>query len=198
MYDEATYWEARYSKGGNAGAGSDGDEADFKVAFIEGVMAHVDASSLLDIGAGDGLIHELIPRFPNVDYHAVDISQTAINKLSDAYDDRALVSFEVADASEGLHTSADVVLCIDVLFHQSTQEKFDAVIRNACYCAKRATVFATWNAGILDKHDKLAPHCFYRPFAAPDGYKVTLERLIPMNPVKTFYVVQRINSDASE
>ena len=77
-----SYWEKRYSNGGNSGAGSYGEVAKFKALTINKFLYDSKISNVIDFGCGDGAQLELL----NInDYTGVDVSKTAILRLQEKY-----------------------------------------------------------------------------------------------------------------
>jgi SAM-dependent methyltransferase len=193
-YREADFWEDRYQSGGNSGAGSRGEEADWKIARIAERVASHGVRSILDLGSGDGYVaRRLMERLPpDVSYLGIDIAPSAVNLAAS----QALsnMRFEVADFTGGFQGSADLVLCMDVLFHLSTPEKQQAAIDAICRSFRKLAVVAAWNEGIVEEYrGRFAAHTFYRPFQVPDG--ISAEGTpIPACPSKTLYVLRQRKS----
>lgn len=190
IYRESDYWERRYQAGGNSGAGSRGDEAEWKIARIARLVAEHGVRSILDLGSGDGWVaRRLMERLPpDVSYRGLDIAPSAVDQA------RALalpnMRFDVADFTAGPGERADLVLCMDVLFHLSTPEKHQSAIDAICRSLGKVAVVAAWNEGIVEEYaGKFADHTFYRPFEVPDGISAEGEP-IPFCPSKTLYVLR--------
>jgi len=190
-YREGEFWEDRYRSGGNSGAGSRGEEAGWKVARVTEVARLHGIQTILDLGSGDGHVArglmESLP--PTVSYRGIDIAPSAVRVASAS----ALpnMSFEVADFTGAFEASADLVLCMDVLFHLSTAEKHRAAMDAICRSFRKVAVVAAWNEGIVDEYaGAFAAHTFYRPFEVPDSIEVEATP-IPACPSKTLFVLRR-------
>ncbi|MEM6772492.1 MAG: hypothetical protein AAF597_18085, partial [Bacteroidota bacterium] len=73
--NSAAYWEARYRKGGNSGAGSYGELARYKAEVINAFIEEHGIESVIEFGCGDG--HQLgLLKMTN--YLGVDVSTTAV------------------------------------------------------------------------------------------------------------------------
>ena len=70
-----TYWETRYSGGGNSGAGSYGQLAEFKAEVINDFVISKGISSIIEFGCGDGN-QLLLARYPR--YTGLDVSKVAL------------------------------------------------------------------------------------------------------------------------
>ncbi len=130
------YWEARYRAGGASGAGSIGAVRAWKWSAIEG---HIGAlNHVLDVGCGDLSFWEgrNCPR-----YLGIDLSETILrkNRLK-----RPGWSFVCADAARTLRVHAEVVFCMDVLFHILEESRFRAIVANLCAYTDQWLFVCTW------------------------------------------------------
>lgn len=82
--------------------------------FME--LQHI--QTVVDLGCGTGRIYSLLRDQAFKRYTAVDQSGMMIEAMSDRYEDDPRLFFEVRDIS-AMTLSADVILCIEVLQHQS-------------------------------------------------------------------------------
>ena len=188
-YSERSFWDRRYREGGNSGAGSRGQEAIWKAEKVVRIARRDRIHSILDFGSGDGHVARAVVRgLPgSVSYRGVDISPTTVLAASKGAPGN--MTFEVADITEQFEGSADMVLCLDVLFHLSTAEKHRAAIDVICRSFRSVAIVAAWNESILQEYGgKFADHTFFRPFEVPDGIEV-FARVIPSCPSKTLYVL---------
>lgn len=116
------YWNIRYGDGGDSGIGSIGKEKDWKWSIIKEEV-DITTCSVLDLGCGDlsfwrdfrakkyigidyssFIIERNRAKFPELDFHLMDM--TTLNR-----------SF-----------AADVIFCLDVLFHQPSKRDFEAIL----------------------------------------------------------------------
>lgn len=104
--DSKEYWNNRYKSGGNSGYGSYDAQLERKLTWLSGLQI----SSISDIGCGDfNLGSHLLSMYPGVDYVGSDISEFIIDRNQKRYPRLTFTTGEVPEA--------DLVLCIDVLFH---------------------------------------------------------------------------------
>ena len=54
MFDSKKYWQERYVKGGNSGAGSYGEFASYKANVINNFVRDNNVETVLELGCGDG------------------------------------------------------------------------------------------------------------------------------------------------
>jgi len=188
MYDEALYWDSRYLAGGNSGSGSRGKEGDWKARFVIEEAKRAKPQTVLDLGSGDGVVGAQIMRsLPSSLYLGVDISSAAVE--SSCRQRTPNMQFLVEDLVSSRHT-ADLVLCLDVLFHLPTEQRQREALEAIGRSFEKSAVVAAWNSGVLSLGE-LAPHCFFFPFVPPPGTVIYKQETLPMNPVKTMYVLHR-------
>lgn len=140
------YWERRYLSGGSSGKGSVGKSRAFKWYVIElytGPIAKYQGN-ILDVGCGDlsfweGRTH---PR-----YLGLDISPTVL--LQDR-ERRPEWAFHCVDCCiPSLEYRADVVLCMDLLFHIMDDAAYVALVRNLGRWTGRWLFVHTWETNPL-------------------------------------------------
>src|ERR1051326_1991766 len=104
---ETSFWNKRYSEGGNSGAGSYGPTLEKKLGWL----SKLEVNSISEIGCGDfNFGWRLLKLFPKASYFGTDISDIIINRLTDTYPQ---YTFKLGDEIP----PADLVLCVDVLLH---------------------------------------------------------------------------------
>ena len=133
--DNQAFWNERYRRLPwlGSGPGSRGLAQQYKADLVRVALAR-NIHSILDIGCGDlcwlrtkGLSVEDLA---GVGYMGVDISDVVIARNRDEY-----LRFDVFDLSrDAAPLAADLVLCFDVLLHQTSRELFDACLRNLLAC----------------------------------------------------------------
>lgn len=191
MYDEKHYWDTRYRAGGNSGSGSRGEEGAWKARFVVEEAQATRPQTLLDLGSGDGVVGAQIMRaLPEARYLGVDISPAAVALASSREAPR--MQFLEGDLVSSRH-GADLVLCLDVLFHLPTELRQREALSTVGRSFKTSAVVAAWNSKVLSL-GKLAPHCFFCPFEPPAGTVIHRQEDLPMNPVKTMYVLRRVGA----
>jgi len=126
--DRIKYWNTRYSNEGNSGAGSDGLERNFKIEQLR-KLDNVD--SILDVGCGDFRTGELVVKiFPFASYLGLDISENIIDKCKKKAEElnlRKRYNFQTINNYDFKDT-AELVLCLDVLFHQLDDDQYKNLI----------------------------------------------------------------------
>ena len=178
-YNEKDYWQERYKQGIGSGAGSQGVELRWKRDVYRLISRTFDVASILDIGCGDGAFAaESLPKGgPLPDYLGVDVAPHP--------DFPDHLSVQAADAVEDDLPEADLVLCLDVLFHIASRERHDALVRRIFEKAKKVAFVATLN----ESANVTAPHVFYYPFAWPQEFKCWMSG--PVGVGKTFFILHK-------
>lgn len=120
--DSRSYWEERYRRGGNSGAGSYNRLAEFKADVLNDFVATNGIESVIEFGSGDGA-QLALARYPS--YVGVDVSQTVIEATRHKFSADRSISFlhtsEVTDADK-----ADLALSLDVIYHLVEDDVFGA------------------------------------------------------------------------
>jgi hypothetical protein len=123
--DIRDYWDRWYQRYPTSGAGSRGGELAFKVEQIKKECK--DVHSILDIGCGDfKLGKQVCDMFAPAEYAGFDISESILKINREAYPEYEFNKIE--DYSSILGKKADLVLCIDVLFHQLDDMEYDRLL----------------------------------------------------------------------
>lgn len=135
---EDEYWEMRYRKGGNSGAGSVGSIREWKWRVIEQYAGEID--DVIDVGCGD------LSFWKGRDcakYFGLDASPTVIERDKR---ERPSWEFRVHRAEiplEGIR--ARVVLCSDVLFHIMNDDDYKHILENICQYSREWLFVHTWS-----------------------------------------------------
>jgi len=133
------FWDTRYKKGVGSGVGSRGNFARQKEALVRRVIKEHGIQSVLDVGCGDLF---WIKNVPIRDYVGLDFSEEVLamnRKLKPEW------RFKQLDfASENIGECADLVICFDVLIHQSSRRKYDFVMNNLLGAADKVLLISGW------------------------------------------------------
>lgn len=113
------YWDARYSSGGDSGYGS------YDIQLIKKLnwLKDLPVESISEFGCGDfNFGRNLMRLYPRASYAGLDISDVILNKNKERYPYQLFIS------SENELPPADLVLCIDVLFHVLEEEEVEEIL----------------------------------------------------------------------
>jgi SAM-dependent methyltransferase len=190
-YSEREFWERRYSSGLDSGPGSGGEEAAWKVEQVAAACKRKKVGSVLDLGCGDGRLgRAVVDRLPGASYLGIDQAPAALEQARKV----AAPGMEYAegDLTAADLPPADLVLCLDVLFHLESAERHAAAIASICRFFRRLAIVAAWNEGIVDLYrGEFAPHTVYRPFVVADPSVKVEEIRLPMVPQKSLFILTR-------
>ena len=135
------YWEARYSGGGNSGAGSYGHLAHYKADILNKFVALRRVKSVIEFGCGDG--NQLsLAKYPS--YIGLDVSKTAIQTcVSLFYEDNTKDFFlyipEKFDSIIDGH-AADLGMSLDVVYHLVEDKMFILYMRHLFEAAQKYVI----------------------------------------------------------
>lgn len=105
--DSKLYWDNRYARGGNSGYGSYDEQLTKKLHWLQALSV----ASISEIGCGDfNFGRNLLTYYPHASYIGSDISRVIIDRNKLNYPGYIFTT-------EQTFFPADLVLCIDVLFH---------------------------------------------------------------------------------
>lgn len=115
MFNSSKYWNDRYAKGGNSGAGSYNNLALFKANIINNFVDKNKIQSIIDYGVGDGNQLKLL-NTNTIKYTGIDVSDVIINKCKEMFkEDKDKTFINANDIDTTL--KADLVLSCDVIYH---------------------------------------------------------------------------------
>src|SRR4249919_149580 len=152
----ADYWERRYVEGGDSGAGSYNQLAQFKAEILNDFVERHDLHSVIEFGSGDGAQLELAD-YP--EYIGVDVSISAIAATRCRFaSDRSKHFYEASELPTG--TRADLALSLDVIYHLVEDEVFDRYMRALFDAATRFVIIYSSNVEAAAP----SPHVRHRRF----------------------------------
>jgi SAM-dependent methyltransferase len=160
----AAYWERRYAKGGNSGAGSRGTHAEFKAAVLNKFVAEQSIDSVIEFGCGDG--EQLaLAEYPS--YLGFDVSPTTLSNTMAKFAEDTSKSFALYDperfSDRAGFVTADLVLSLDVIFHLTEVEVYERHLEHVFGAARRHVVLYTSDADDPGMDGEFAPHIRHHP-----------------------------------
>ncbi len=151
------YWEARYSEGGNSGAGSYERLAEFKAEVINAFVAEQGITSVIELGCGDG--NQLgLARYP--EYQGLDVSEAALARCRSRFADDRTKTFQSMDDYGG--ETADLVLSLDVIYHLVEDAVFERYMARLLAAGLR---FAIIYSSDTDEVEYSGKHVRHRNFS---------------------------------
>lgn len=119
----SSYWDERYRRSGNSGAGSYGRLADFKAATMNQLIQQYGAKSMVEWGCGDGA---QLCRFEVQRYLGIDVSPEAIGLCRRRFANDASRQFmTLDDANRGPLPKMDLSVSLDVIYHLVEDDTYD-------------------------------------------------------------------------
>jgi SAM-dependent methyltransferase len=150
------YWLHRYAQGGNSGAGSYHNLAEFKATVLNQFVAEHGINTVLELGCGDGNQLRYF-RFPA--YTGFDISPVVIAQCQALFkDDPSKQFFHVGEAAGH---QADLALSLDVIYHLIEDDTYHAYMRSLFAAATSFVIIYSCDS---DAPHNYAPHVRPRKF----------------------------------
>lgn len=151
------YWERRYRLGGNSGAGSRGENANYKAQALNGFIKRHEVTSMVEFGCGDGYQLGMI----EVDsYLGIDVSPTVLHQCRKTYAGDARKRFLLD--SEYTGEPADVAMSLDVIFHLVEDPVYESYLARLFAAGERYVIVYSTSE---DKVDTRTPHVRHRDVA---------------------------------
>lgn len=158
-FDYKAFWQKRYISGGNSGAGSYGVLAEYKAEIINDFINERNISSVIEFGCGDGNQLKLM-KYKK--YLGLDVAAKSIDVCSCAFKRDAAKSFALYDPKTFYNNGfikADLVVCLDVLYHITDEDDFVKTLNDIFSCASKYVVLYT---NIRKMNFEPNTHVFYR------------------------------------
>lgn len=153
----AAYWERRYARGGDSGAGSSGELARFKAEVLNAFVAGHGVRSVIELGCGDG--NQLaLAEYP--EYLGFDASASAVQRCRERFAGDARKAFRPMGEYRG--ERAELALSLDVVFHLVEERVFEAYMATLFDAAERYVIVYSSNSDDNSGHDR--PHIRHREF----------------------------------
>lgn len=153
------YWDDRYKRGGNSGAGLYGPLARFKADVLNHFVRDRNIQSIIELGCGDGS-QLAIAEYPR--YIGTDVSREAIKICKSKFrKDPTKIFYHTSD-DLSLKASAEMALSLDVLYHLVEDDVFNSYMERLVASAQKYVCIYSSN---FDE-DTAASHVRNRCFTA--------------------------------
>jgi len=184
QYNEQDYWRARYAAGGHSGSGSRGIEAVWKQALVLKYARRAKVQSIMDFGCGDGVVARgFLKELPGVTYTGLDIVPFSVPST----EERKLLTIDLAGEEPPDLGTADMVLCLDVLFHCRSQERHDRLLRRVVEATRKVALIGT----LVREPSPPVSHVLLWEMNWPlHGFSVQT-MVVPADPSKVLYLLKR-------
>lgn len=152
------YWERRYKKGGDSGAGSYNELAEFKGEVVNEFVTDNKIESVIEFGSGDG---NQLKYFNFKSYTGFDVSITAVSICSKKYKSDPSKQFRLLKSYS--NEMADLVLSLDVIYHLVEDEVYEDYM-NRLFCASNKFVIIYSSNSDEHENNGVQPHVKHRNF----------------------------------
>lgn len=150
------YWENRYARGGNSGAGSYNNLALFKASVLNNFIKKNNINKVIEWGSGD--CNQLsLENFKN--YIGYDVSQTAINKCKEKFINDKSKTFIYINANFKNNYKAELSISLDVIYHLLEDNVFNLYMQNLFNSSNKYVCIYSSNIDM-----KWATHVRHRKF----------------------------------
>ena len=163
-FNSDEYWERRYRNGGNSGAGSYDELANYKAYVLNAFISKNNIQTLIDYGVGDGNQLKLI-KCNSIT--GLDVSRTVINRLKYEYnDDKNKLFYECKNFE--LKDTYDLAISCDVLYHLIDFKIWEQYLLNLfTYSNKYVIIYAS------NENKDYGNHCLARNFTEYINKKIS-------------------------
>tara|TARA_A200000113_G_scaffold222958_1_gene237566 strand:+ start:721 stop:1320 length:600 start_codon:yes stop_codon:yes gene_type:complete len=157
MFNSKEYWNTRYVKGDNSGAGSYNNLATFKADVINTFIRDNSIRSIIDYGMGDGNQLKLL-ELNGLNYNGVDVSEYIVNNCRKEFTSSNL-TFSHCDEFD-FNQTADLVLSCDVIYHLIEDDVYEVYMNNLFSMSDKYVVIYA-----LDRDVHHCQHVRFRKFS---------------------------------
>ena len=154
----AEYWNERYTRGGDSGAGSYGKFAAFKARTLNALFTEHGVRSVVEFGSGDG---NQLASLQVEDYLGVDVSAEAVARCRQRFAGQPGRQFVLAEEYRA-QRRFDAALSLDVIYHLIEDEVYEAYMRRLFAAAERLVV--VYSSNHEDPLRREAVHVRHREF----------------------------------
>ena len=157
IFSSKHYWEQRYTKGGNSGAGSYKHLAEFKAEVLNSFVRLNCVKSVIEFGCGDG--NQLrLAEYP--EYTGYDVSKSAVDLCRRIHEDDATKFFKRVNEYDS--QKADLSISLDVIYHLIESEVYDDYMTRLFDSSKKFVIIYSSNTD--QQFEQRVPHFLQRKF----------------------------------
>jgi len=150
------YWDDIYKLGGNSGAGSYNNLAEFKAEIINGFLENKKIESVIEFGCGDGnQLKYLKPK----KYSGYDVSENALKLCMKMYKDDNTKFFKLMNSYDS--ETAELTMSLDVIYHLIEDLVFSDYMNKLFEASSKFVMIYSSNT---DENKLNAPHVKHRKF----------------------------------
>jgi hypothetical protein len=137
------YWEKRYLRGGNSGAGTCGELAKFKANYVNNTIDKFDIKNMCEWGCGDG---KQASYFHQISYTGFDVSQTSLRICKNKFKEDTLKKFH--HISEYNNGKFQLTISLDVIYHLIEEQVYDQYMKNLFSSSNKIVVIYSSNTNL--------------------------------------------------
>jgi len=134
------YWEDRYKRGGNSGAGSYDRLAEFKAEIINKFVKDKNISTVIEFGCGDG---NQLKYFDFPSYTGYDVSEQAVEMCKKIFEKDKTKKFKLL--GNKINETADLTLSLDVIYHLVEDEVYTKYMETLFGSSKKFVIIYSSN-----------------------------------------------------
>ena len=195
-FSSKQYWEERYAKGGNSGAGSYNLLAQFKAEILNDFVNRNAINSIMEFGCGDGN-QLLLAQYPV--YVGFDVSETAIKICQNKFIRDNTKQFRLTGNYN--NENAELTLSLDVIYHLIEEDVFTNYMKMLFHASTRFVIIYSSNQSAIQR----SKHVKHRKFTdwidtcakdwelvqfVPNRYPVTVND-DPTTSFSDFYIFRK-------
>lgn len=172
-FDYKKYWQDRYKQGGNSGAGSYGEHAEYKAAVVNDILREHGVHSVLEFGCGDG---NQLQYMNYEEYVGLDISREAVRRCRAMFASDKTKRFKTYSPRRRLSEGVfDATISLEVLMHIVDEAEFVATLdlmfehsRDIVILQAPLVELLPYVSGSHELHRELLPYLEAYPFTILD------------------------------
>lgn len=188
----ALYWEERYRKNGNSGAGSYGSYAIYKAGIINDFIKNHNISEAIEFGCGDGNQLQLLEMEK---YTGIDVAESALKICRELYKQDTTKKFLLYDQflqqQQIAATKYELCLSLDVIYHLVEENVYQNYMKALFEASGKYVMIYAWDISSGNK-----VHVRHRKFSkwieehAP-GFRL-IGHIAGNNTFCDFFIYQKI------
>ena len=152
------YWRNRYKRGGNSGAGSYNNLAEFKGEIINEFVSKNNVKTVIELGFGDG---NQLEYFQFESYIGFDISNHVIQKCRQKFKNDVNMQFLHMDTIS--NQKADMIISLDVIYHLIEDEVYNNYMSHLFELSNKYVIVYAFDS---EESNNYAPHVKPRNFTS--------------------------------
>lgn len=190
----SSYWDQRYSNGGNSGDGSYDAWADYKARILNEFAKSNSVSTVIEWGCGDGNQLSLAAYHR---YIGLDVSRTAINRCINLFASDGSKSFYFFESDLLVDNArvfrGDLAISLDVIYHLIEDNVYDAYMHRLFASSDRFVIIYSSNESLAQEAAHVR-HRSFTPWVVTNRPDWQLKKILKneVAGVVNFYIFERV------